>query len=87
MQECIFLKTKAYIMGSYVESPCWDDLGAYLKHSFHGVGITKTRLFKYTENFTTKNENFQKKNSDIFHILCSKHRLWVLIRTASARQF
>ena len=30
--------------------------------------ITKTRLFKYTENFTTKNENFQMKNSDIFHI-------------------
>ena len=28
----------------------------------------KTRLFKYTENFTTKNENFQIKNSDIFHI-------------------
>ena len=28
--------------------------------------ITKTRLFKYTENFTTK--NFQIKNSDIFHI-------------------
>ena len=31
--------------------------------------ITKTRLFEYTENFTTKNkENFQIKNSDIFHI-------------------
>ena len=31
--------------------------------------ITKTRLFKYTENFTTKKkENFQIKNSDIFHI-------------------
>ena len=31
--------------------------------------ITKTRLFKYIENFTTKkNENFQIKNSDIFHI-------------------
>ena len=30
--------------------------------------ITKTRLFKYTENFTTKNENFQIKNSNIFHI-------------------
>ena len=30
--------------------------------------ITKTRLFKYTKNFTTKNENFQMKNSDIFHI-------------------
>ena len=32
--------------------------------------ITKTRVFKYTENFTTKkkNENFQMKNSDIFLI-------------------
>ena len=30
--------------------------------------ITKTCLFKYTENFTTKNENFQIKNSDNFHI-------------------
>ena len=28
----------------------------------------KTRLFKYTENLITKNENFQIKNSDIFHI-------------------
>ena len=30
--------------------------------------ITKTRLFKYTENFTPKNEKFQMKNSDILHI-------------------
>ena len=30
--------------------------------------ITKTCLFKYTENFTTKNENFQIKNSYILHI-------------------
>ena len=30
--------------------------------------ITKTCLFKYTENFPTKNENFQRKISDIFHI-------------------
>ena len=31
--------------------------------------ITKTRLFKYIENFLTKNkENFQIKNSDNFHI-------------------
>ena len=31
--------------------------------------ITKTRLLKYTVNFTAKkNENFQIKNSDIFHI-------------------
>ena len=30
--------------------------------------IMKTCLFKYTENSTTKNENFQIKNSNIFHI-------------------
>ena len=31
--------------------------------------IMKTRLFKYTENFTSKNWKFSdKKNSDIFHI-------------------
>ena len=29
--------------------------------------ITKTRLFKYIENFTTKTENFLIKKSDIFH--------------------
>ena len=32
------------------------------------LGIMKTRLFKYTENFTTKNENFQMKNPGSFHI-------------------
>ena len=31
-------------------------------------GITKTRIVKYIENFTTKNENFQMKNSGSFHI-------------------
>ena len=50
--------------------------------------ITKTYLFKYTENFITpKNENFQIKNSDIFYCFCSKHTLWVLVRTASTRRF
>ena len=33
------------------------------------VIITKTRLFKYIENFTSKNwKCLDKKNSDIFHI-------------------
>ena len=30
--------------------------------------ITKTRLFKYIENFTTKNWKFSGRNSDNFHI-------------------
>ena len=29
--------------------------------------MTKTRLFKYIENFTTKNWKFSDKHSDIFH--------------------
>ena len=32
------------------------------------VYITKTPLFKYIENFTTKNWKVLDKNSDIFHI-------------------
>ena len=32
----------------------------------HRVVITKTRLFKYIENFTTKIWKFSDKNSDIF---------------------
>ena len=34
--------------------------------------ITKTRLFKYKENFRYKTENFQIKSSDIFHISAQK---------------
>ena len=49
--------------------------------------ITKTRLFKYTENFTTKKWKFLDKKFWYFSYFCSKHRLWVLIRTASARWF
>ena len=30
--------------------------------------ITKTSLFKYIENFTTKKWKVSDKNSDIFHI-------------------
>ena len=48
--------------------------------------ITKTSLFKYIENFTTKKWKFSDKNSDIFHISAQKHRLWGLVRTASACQ-
>ena len=33
-----------------------------------GFDITKTRLFKYTEKFTTKKWKFSDKNSDIFLI-------------------
>ena len=34
-----------------------------------------------------KNWKFSDKNSDMFSYFCSKHRLWVLVRTASVRRF
>ena len=47
-----------------------------------GVYITKTRLFKYFETFTTKNWKFSDKTFWYFSYSCAKHRLWVLVRTA-----
>ena len=43
--------------------------------------IMKTRLFKYIENFTTKNWKFSDKNSDIFHISAQniQCKLWALV--------
>ena len=38
-----------------------------VQFSRHVFGITKTCLFKYTENFATKKWKFSNKNSDIFH--------------------
>ena len=54
--------------------------------------MMKTCLFKNTENFTTKQWKFsdkkkKKKKKRYFSRFCSKHRLWVLVRTASARRF
>ena len=53
-----------------------NDAGFSLMHIFNSVSvsleqkllITKTRLFKYIEDFTTKNRKFSDKNSDISHI-------------------
>ena len=49
--------------------------------------ITKTRLFKYTENFTTQKGKISNEKFWYFSYFCSKHRLWVIVRTASARRF
>ena len=43
--------------------------------------ITKTRLFKVIENFTTKKGKLQIKKIWYFSYFCSKHRLWVLTST------
>ena len=45
------------------------------------LNITKTSIFKYTENLLPKRENVQIQIW-IFSYFCRKHRLWVLVRTA-----
>ena len=51
------------------------------------ISITKTCLFKYIENLTTKKWKLSDKKFWYFSCFCSKHRLWVLVRTASMRRF
>ena len=52
-----------------VRQTAWEDFNPFTVDSTSSfLLITKTRLFKYTENFTTKKWNFSDKNSDIFHI-------------------
>ena len=51
------------------------------------ICIMKTRLFKYIENFTTKKGKFSDKTFWYFTYSCSKHKLWVLVRTALARRY
>ena len=41
-----------------------------------GRQLTKTRLFKYIESFTTKKGNFSEKKIWYFSYSSSKHRLW-----------
>ena len=45
-------------------------MGTHWKHfAYRKSHITKTCIFKHTANFITKKkENFQIKNSDIFHV-------------------
>ena len=44
--------------------------------------ITKTRLFKNIENFTTKKWKFSDKNSDIFHISAQNIDCWYSLEPA-----
>ena len=61
-----------------------DDISAWRLFISKFRIITKTRLFKYTEIFTTKRKwKFSYKKFWYFSYFCSKHRLRVLVRTAT----
>ena len=53
----------------------------------HVYSIHSLRKHAYSNILTTKNWKFLDKKFWYFSYFCSKHRLWVLVRTASARQF
>ena len=63
-------------------------LASCLLFFWKGVySIAKSRLFKYIENFTTKKWKLSDEKILVVFIFCSRHTLWVLVRTASARRF
>ena len=76
----LYLGTLSALMG--VNNETWTQIAS------REQVITKTCLFKYTENFTTKKWKFSdKKKIWYFLYFCAKHILWVLVRTASPRRF
>ena len=63
------LKATVIILDFICRRPRWKNpLGIVGLGKPPTKSITKTRLFKYIENFTSKNWNISDKNSDIFHI-------------------
>ena len=54
--------------------PCYDRLEKRRLHigaaTSDTYNITKTRLFKYIENFTSKTEDFQIKKNSYFSYFC-----------------
>ena len=55
-------------------------------HEFH-YPIRKHAYWNILKILPPKNWKFSDKNLDIFHISAQEHRLWVPVRTASARRF
>ena len=65
---------------------CPEYLHLYVSH-VTDVVITKTRLLKYIENFTSKKLKLSDEKLWKFSYFYSKHILSVLVKTASAWRF
>ena len=72
--------------------------GWYFVHAQYDLNMHILRMFKVTslrkraysntmKISPPKTENFHIKKLRYFSYFCSKHRLWVLVRTASMRRF
>ena len=58
-----------------------------IKLEHYGIWALRKHAYKYIENFNTKTWKFSDKKFWYFSYFCSKHRLCVLVRTASMRRF
>ena len=79
MSNCVFVDVLLYlrILQRHNKS-------ILLKHVF----ITKKIIFKYRENITSKTWKLSdKKKLWYFSYFCSKHRLWVVVKTVLVRRF
>ena len=76
--------------GYLLEPPRWDGSNKY-SQSLLLSRNKKNNVYpckpQYIENFTSKNWKFSDNKLWYFSYFCSKHRLWVLVRTASMRRF
>ena len=60
---------------------------AKFSHFFILTSLRKHAYSNILKILPPKNWKFSDKNLRYFSYFCSKHRLWVLVRTASARRF
>ena len=58
----------------------WDEIN--FNAHYENMSVQYTAIFH-----GCKNDNFQLEKCDHFLIFALKHRLWVLVRTASLRRF
>ena len=82
----VVVRILCLLVCSFLSYFCWLEMICIFSSVSSIPFIMKMCLFKYIELFTSKNWKFSDKNW-YFSYFCSKHRLWVLVRTASPRLF
>ena len=82
LYSCLYHKIGALIWVATSENVPSD---MFAKHS--RSPLRKQAYSNILKNLPPKKWKFSDKNFDIFHISAQKHRLWVLVRTASPRRF
>ena len=83
--DIFFISPQKHMLWYSLELPRWGNSNEYHNICLHGYLLLRKHAYSNTM-LPPKTENFQIKNW-YFSYFCSKHRLCVLIGTASVRQF